>query len=333
MSDALCSDGKGLGQKGLQWNAMMARQSVLRVGLQISISALLGVFLLHPVSLMRWPAANGNGRRLIFYLFLGNVCDELQLAFPKMHEFSTVDGFVEISESLAEMIKYMANEPSVGLFFIQQHTQHAVPNVIKLKSNVVDKSHETTLHTEDFEDSIAMLRSMKECGFSIADEMIGDIKKSLVTMTTKQPKRGKIQPSTTDCQTARASNSWGNTQFYNTLEGSERGVNYFSSVLKSAKQKASSLKWPPSSSLVTTSASTGSSSVQCMEKDELPLSSQVEDECQNVETVIGDDGEVGNKLLLSVSEKYDDFKADKEAKLEEWLEGKRAGIGDAEAER
>ncbi|GMQ07530.1 hypothetical protein CsSME_00051683 [Camellia sinensis var. sinensis] len=36
-----------------------------------------------------------------------------------MHELSTVDGFVEVTESLAEMIKYVANEPSVGLFYVQ----------------------------------------------------------------------------------------------------------------------------------------------------------------------------------------------------------------------
>lgn len=42
-------------------------------------------------------------------------------------------------------------------------------------------------------------------------------------------------------------------------------------------------------------------------------SSQVEDESQHEEN------DIGNKLL-SVLEKYDDFKANKEAKLEEWLE-------------
>ncbi|TKY51630.1 MEF2BNB-like protein [Spatholobus suberectus] len=121
-----------------------------------------------------------------------------------MHEFSTVDGFVEISECLAEMTKYVANEPSVGLFFIQHHAQNAVPNVIKVQKNVVQKSHETTLRTEDLEDSTTMVRSMKECGIPIADKMIGEIKKSLVTMATKRPKRGLIRPASSS-QTERAS--------------------------------------------------------------------------------------------------------------------------------
>ncbi|KAL7168624.1 hypothetical protein ACSBR2_038960 [Camellia fascicularis] len=81
-----------------------------------------------------------------------------------MHEFFTVDGFVEVTESLAEMIKYVANEPSVGLFYVQQHNQYAVPNLINLMNNVMEKSRELTLHTEDLEDSITMVRSMKDCG-------------------------------------------------------------------------------------------------------------------------------------------------------------------------
>ncbi|XP_028119525.1 uncharacterized protein LOC114317035 [Camellia sinensis] len=105
-----------------------------------------------------------------------------------MHELSTVDGFVEVTESLAEMIKYVANEPSVGLFYVQQHTQNAVPNLINLKNNVMEKSWGLTLHTKDLEDSIAMVRSMKDCGFPIADEMIGDIKKSLAIMGNRYVK-------------------------------------------------------------------------------------------------------------------------------------------------
>ncbi|RYQ92673.1 hypothetical protein Ahy_B09g098883 isoform F [Arachis hypogaea] len=245
---------------------------------------------------------------------------------PKMHEFSTVDGFVEISEGLAEIMKYVANEPSSGLFYIQHHAQNAVPNVIEAKRNIVEKSHETTLHAEDLEDSVTMVRSMKECGFSLADEMIRDIKKSLVTMTTKQPKRGLIRQSPSGSRIERTS-LWG--------EGSEKRSNYLSSVFSSAKQKASSLRWPNLDTkesmdskgekpdmysnlpLTVTSASTNSS-LQGIEAYELPVSSQVEDECQHQQN---EDSDVNSTKLLSISENYDDFKANKEAKLEEWLQG------------
>lgn len=136
-----------------------------------------------------------------FVSFLDNDSYEQYFVFGNMHGFSPVDGFVEISNCLAEVIKYVGNESSTGLFFIQHHTQNAVPNVIKLKNNIIDKSHETTLQTEDLEDSVAMVRSMKECGFPIADEMIGDIKKSLAMMTTKHPKGRLIHRSTSYFQT------------------------------------------------------------------------------------------------------------------------------------
>lgn len=250
-----------------------------------------------------------------------------------MHGFSTVDGFVEISECLAEMIKYVANEPSAGLFFIQQHTQNAVPNVIKLKNNVVKKSHETTLHTQDLEDSVPMVKSMKEYGFPIVDEMIGDIKKTLATMTSKQPKGGILRRSVSNFQTERTS-FWSNSAV-DLQEGSEKRGNYFSSVFKFSKQKEESLKSSPlkSSQLDSTGSIdpktekselypnvplpvTNASNCISSKADELPLlPSQIEDESQSEQS---DTIDIENKLL-SVTEKYDDFKASKQAKLEEWL--------------
>ncbi|KAK4353036.1 hypothetical protein RND71_028554 [Anisodus tanguticus] len=82
--------------------------------------------------------------------------DEEHLAFKKMHAFSTADGFVEITESLADMIKFIANEPSAGLFYVQQHTRSAVPNLINLTNNIEEKSRQVTLYTADSEDSIVM---------------------------------------------------------------------------------------------------------------------------------------------------------------------------------
>jgi hypothetical protein len=263
-----------------------------------------------------------------------------------MRGFSTVDGFVEITECLAEMIKYIANEPSVGLFYVQQHTQNAVPNTITLKNNVVDKSREMTLHAEDSEDSISMVRSMKECGFPIADEMIRDIKKSLVIMSAKQPRRGLIHNPASGFQMGRTSSwgpaTWGRSAVF--AQGDkERRASYFQSVFKTARQKASNFKWPqldpresiqtegekllpyPTTTLSVTSAST-SSSLLDVEVDELPLSSRIEDEpLQEEEEEEEEEEESDVSLpshnLVSVSEDFDDFKADKEAKLMEWLEG------------
>ncbi|XAR52333.1 hypothetical protein NMG60_11020335 [Bertholletia excelsa] len=263
--------------------------------------------------------------------------DELSFAFNKMHEFSTADGFAEITESLAEMIKYVANEPSVGLFYIQQHIQNSVPNLVNLKAHACEKSHEMSLHTEDLEDSITMVRSMKECGFPIADEMIKDIKKSIAIISTKQPKKGLINSPRLGFQVGRTSSwgpsTWGRSASYAQQDG-ERTGNYLSSVLKSAKERASNFKWPqldygeskqssgeklkfyPSPPLPVAATSMGSIIPDVL-VEELPLSSQIDNELEEEESSV-DEGPSHDKLL-SLSENYDEFKADREAKLEEWL--------------
>ncbi|XP_050385995.1 uncharacterized protein LOC126802412 [Argentina anserina] len=250
-----------------------------------------------------------------------------------MHGFSTVDGFVEITEGLGEMITYVANEPSVGLYYVQQHTQNAVPNLVGLRNNVVNKSRETTLHTEDSEDSITMVQSMKECGFPIADEMIRDIKKSLVLMSTKQPKRGLIDNQGSAFQLGRAS-SWkpGSWSRSPSVAGQHSEGSYFSTVLKSARQKASNLKWPqldpkeltevasysnPPVSVATASTSSSLPDTEATEADELPLSSHITDEPQEEQV----EDNLSTPNLSSLSENFDEFKAEKEVKLREWLEG------------
>uniref|UniRef100_A0A5B7BTI0 MEF2BNB-like protein n=1 Tax=Davidia involucrata TaxID=16924 RepID=A0A5B7BTI0_DAVIN len=279
--------------------------------------------------------------------------DEVPFASNKMHEFSTVDGFVEVTECVAEMIKFVANEPSVGLFYVQQHAQNAVPNLINLKNNVVEKSREMTLHTQDLEESITMVRSMKECGFPIADDMIKDIRKSLAIMSTKQPKRGLIHSPSSGFQMGRTSSwgpaSWGLTAVSVQQDGESSG-SYLSTVLKSAKQKASNFKWPQFDSKelrqakgekplsdpnppLSVAAPGTTLTLPDTEADELPPSSQIADELQEEEEPI-DEG-LSSHQLLTVSETFDEFRANREAKLEEWLggTGNRDGrVGGTDAE-
>jgi len=265
---------------------------------------------------------------LVLFVFLDNNNDEIFYS-RKMRDFSIIDGFAEISECMAEMTKYVANEPSVGLFFIQQHAKNAVPNVIGVKKNVDEKSHETTLHTEDLEESVTLVRSMNEHGFPIADKMIGEIKKSLKIMGTKQPKRGLISPLSRS-HSERASSY--------TQEGSEKRNNYFSNVLMSAKQKASSFKWrqrDTSGSIdsmdekpqMPVSSASIASSFWAAKNEELPAARQGGDESEHDQPDASDAPSID---LLSVSsDRYDDFKACKEAKLEEWLDGTGTlGTGD-----
>ncbi|OVA09406.1 Uncharacterized protein family UPF0402 [Macleaya cordata] len=249
-----------------------------------------------------------------------------------MDGFSTVDGFMDVNEGVVDMLKYLANEPSVGLYYVQQHTQNAVPNLLHLNDKVVDRSHETTLHTEDLEDSIIMVRSMKQCGLSIADEMVKEINKSLMIMSTSQPRRGLIRNPSSGFETSKSS-SWGPVAFgygaVGTQQDGDGSASYFSSVLKSAKQRAAGIRWPqldpnqssgiigqklrfPNPPLSEVAAASTVSTLPVNEAEELPLSSQIVDEQH--------DGCSPTHELSSVSENYEEFKADREAKLKEWLE-------------
>ncbi|XP_031493892.1 uncharacterized protein LOC116259984 [Nymphaea colorata] len=191
-----------------------------------------------------------------------------------MHDFTTVDGFMDVNDCVVEMIQRVANEPSVGLFYVQQHTQNAVPNLIRTKNRVMEKSNEVALHTANLDDSITMVRSMKDFGVPIADQMTKDIQKSLIMLSSmklqKRPFRvtseGEGSSSWRGLRMAR-SGSWGGSTFgsssvstqvketsnlYHQYEPStsepsqmteSKGSNKLSVMLNSAKQKASVLRW------------------------------------------------------------------------------------------
>lgn len=270
-----------------------------------------------------------------------------------MNGFSTVDGFVEITESFGEMIKYVANEPSVGLFYVQQHAQNAVPNLVALNNNVTEKSRITTLHAQDLDDSVTVVRSMKEHGLPIAGDMIKDIKSSLLLMSSKQP-----QTPSSGLMTGRRGSwgpsAWGQTAV-NVSHDNEKSSSYLSTVFKSAKQKASKLKWPQLDSIEavqktngrplprppdlaeaiepwqrkeempffspplteTVAAAAVSPEVE-VEFEELPPSSEILDAQQEH---IPYDGIAWKCKVSPELENYDVFRANKEAKLKMWLEG------------
>ncbi|KAM3211238.1 hypothetical protein ACQJBY_064811 [Aegilops geniculata] len=47
---------------------------------------------------------------------------------------SPADGFLcAVKEGVDEMIKHVANEPSLGLYFVQQHAQASMPILLDVK--------------------------------------------------------------------------------------------------------------------------------------------------------------------------------------------------------
>ncbi|KAJ8557537.1 hypothetical protein K7X08_003162 [Anisodus acutangulus] len=199
------------------------------------------------------------------------------------------------------------------------------------------------LHTEDSEDSITVIGSMKECGIPIANEMIKDLRHTLAVISKKQPKKGLISGPHTSFPIGITTTSWSPAAWgLNTgsEEDDERAPGYLSNVFRSAKQKASNFKWAqletgesrpaksePSSSdkdepsvtrtkdaLLAADASS-SSSVGRANSEDLMSSQTVDDELHQEQV----NKSMSHDQLLSLSENFEEFKADKEAKLEEWL--------------
>lgn len=194
-----------------------------------------------------------------------------------MYEYSPLDGFAEISEELGSMIKSLANEPSVGLFYVQEHTHNAVPNLVDLRTKIVSKSRDISLHTEDSEDSITMVRSMTDCGFPIVDDMIKDVTKCLAIMSSKHPRKGLISSrSVFGFKTGRM----GQTTWRGSVDDMKKSI----------------------------TDENGSANAMPNVGEELPVSSRVSTGNQEDEVVV-------DKLL------FEEFKAGKEARFEEWLDG------------
>lgn len=135
------------------------------------------------------------------------------------------------------------------------------------------------------------------------------------------------------------SSSWSPAAFaYGTGQAqsdSGSGTGYLSTVINSAKQKAAALRWPPldasqlrnpkverqmstpepTDSMVATGGAV--STLHVAEADELPLSSQNEDERLDMSTTSS--GSVRTHEPLT-SENFEKFRSDQEARLKQWLE-------------
>ncbi|WOK95363.1 hypothetical protein Cni_G04070 [Canna indica] len=245
------------------------------------------------------------------------------------HGSSTIDAFfLNVKEGVDEMIKFLANEPSVGLFFVQQHAQTSMPYLLDVNDKFGTKIHEVTLHTEDIEDSICSVRSMREYGIPIAEEMIKDINKSILIMSTSQPKRGLICNPSLGCSDKQSSLQESSTSSSGSV-GSNRS--YLSSVFNSAKLKAAGLRWSQSDVMAKGLKSDHLSSATPLPvigyptptvtdtgTDGLPLPTRPLDDNQLEKTVIPVES-LYTHDLSSVLQDYDKFKAEREAKYKEWL--------------
>ncbi|KAG0477777.1 hypothetical protein HPP92_012496 [Vanilla planifolia] len=234
-----------------------------------------------------------------------------------MFGLSAADGFMNVKEGVDDMIKFLANEPSVGLYFVQKHTHASMPYLLDVRDKIAEKVHEVTLHTEDVEDSIDVVRSMKDFGHFLAEDMISDINKSLLIMSKSQPKRGLIQNPTWDDSSYSSA-----PPVAASYQKSGGNLSYFSAVLKSAKQRAVGFRSPPTTdraSKVEQFVSASDPSIPSdAEAEELPVSSRLQLD-ENPIHPLDKDTSQGSKMQHHL-EDYDEFKRDKAAKYDAWLQ-------------
>ncbi|KAG0476049.1 hypothetical protein HPP92_012890 [Vanilla planifolia] len=238
-----------------------------------------------------------------------------------------------------------------------------MPYLLDVRDKIAEKVHEVTLHTEDVEDSIDVVRSMKDFGHFLAEDMISDINKSLLIMSKSQPKKGEIkfakgklkseidqwrtngaldseqeewklgsQPNGYDEEANQhkliQNPTWDDSSYSSappvaaSYQKSGGNLSYFSAVLKSAKQRAVGFRSPPTTdraSKVEQFVSASDPSIPSdAEAEELPVSSRLQLD-ENPIHPLDKDTSQGSKMQHHL-EDYDEFKRDKAAKYDAWLQ-------------
>ncbi|CAM6016751.1 unnamed protein product [Sphagnum balticum] len=151
---------------------------------------------------------------------------------------SSVDALQGVHDSVSELVQQVANEPSVGLYFVQQHVHKAVPGLLSIKNKLAEDTQEALLYTEDAKDALTAIKTMKECGPPAVNSMISMLTASISLLPSlRHPKRfNKTTPSTS-------------------LQAEVDSSGYVTTLFNSAYQRASSMRKSMSGSLIAQEAS------------------------------------------------------------------------------
>jgi hypothetical protein len=138
------------------------------------------------------------------------------------------------------MVKEVANEPSVGLYFVQQHVHKAVPGLLALKSHVQEGTEEAILYTQDVNDALASVKVMNEVGPPVFAKMISTFNASLQLLY--QP---KTRPPPAYSHLSRSASYHGTAAMPSSQAGSKTSINTPEATGKSSRV---SERLPPRSS-------------------------------------------------------------------------------------
>ncbi|KAG6547030.1 hypothetical protein Mapa_011647 [Marchantia paleacea] len=114
-----------------------------------------------------------------------------------MHQLTltTESPLREVHDTITEIMRHLANEPSVGLYFVQQHVHRAVPAMVQLKAQIVDSTQEAEYVTQDVRDALNSVKTMKECGPAVIERMMKTLDSSLPRLPSfRQIRRDELSP-------------------------------------------------------------------------------------------------------------------------------------------
>ncbi|EFJ23797.1 hypothetical protein SELMODRAFT_442733 [Selaginella moellendorffii] len=156
----------------------------------------------------------------------------------------------------ADMVKQMANEPSVGLYFVQQHVHKAVPAIVSLKDQVGDCAHDSGLSTEDAKDALATVKNFKGVGPPVIERMIKRLNSSIQALQSSRSKESSYSVSEMAKNAKKLVSSPFKSEESPTSKPSDSSTNYARNLWDSAVDRASSFTRKPSSPIPASSSPT-----------------------------------------------------------------------------
>lgn len=97
-----------------------------------------------------------------------------------------------VHEMITEALTLAANEPSVGVYYVQEHVHKAVPFVLRMKDRITEATGDVDLAMADVKDSLSCIKSMKECGPPVIERMIKMLESASNQIPTNRQSRGSF---------------------------------------------------------------------------------------------------------------------------------------------
>eukprot|EP00271_Cylindrocystis_brebissonii_P017444 TRINITY_DN4547_c0_g2_i1.p1 TRINITY_DN4547_c0_g2~~TRINITY_DN4547_c0_g2_i1.p1 ORF type:complete len:592 (-),score=115.77 TRINITY_DN4547_c0_g2_i1:161-1936(-) len=84
----------------------------------------------------------------------------------------------EVFEPVSDVVKMLANEPAIGLFYVQHHVQRGIPNAMALTGQLKEGSTLAEYAVDDVQAARAGVRTIKEVGPPLVERMLQSLENS-----------------------------------------------------------------------------------------------------------------------------------------------------------